>query len=165
MPTNMLDATSKCCAGQLSNGTYYIVSNPNPTGERIPLTIALSDDGCVFSRLAVLHDEPTAPRLPGRFKGPGYQYPNAIERGGQLHIIYSVNKEDVEVQSVSLDELTALPSLVSWPTRSAQTARNKMIYDIPPGPGNPRNSEGDTLLLPEGGLISRMYWRQQICCL
>ena len=28
-----------------------------------------------------------------------------------------------------------------------------MIYDIPPGPANPRNSEGDTLLLPEGGLM------------
>ncbi len=116
-PTNMPDAISKCCAGQLSNGTYYIIANPHPHGRRIPLTIALSDDGLVFSRLAVLRDEPTAPRLPGRSKGPGYQYPNAIERGGQLHMIYSVNKEDVEVQSVSLDELAALPSLVSWPTR------------------------------------------------
>ena len=116
-PTNMPDATSKCCAGQLSSGTYYIISNPNPNGERIPLTLALSDDGFVFSRLAVLRDEATAPRLSGRFKGPGYQYPNAIERGGQLHVIYSVNKEDIEVQSVCLDELASLPRLVSWPTR------------------------------------------------
>jgi sialidase-1 len=28
-----------------------------------------------------------------------------------------------------------------------------MIYDIPPGPGNPRNSEGDTLLLADGRLM------------
>jgi hypothetical protein len=54
--------------------------------------------------------------LPGRFKGPGYQYPNAIERSGQLHIIYSLNKEDIEVLSVSLEELAGLPSLVMWPT-------------------------------------------------
>jgi hypothetical protein len=115
-PTNLPDATAKCCAGQLSHGAYYIVSNPDPAGGRIPLAIALSDDGFMFSRLAILRDEPTAPRLPGRFKGPGYQYPNAIERSGQLHIIYSLNKEDIEVLSVSLEELAGLPSLVMWPT-------------------------------------------------
>ena len=106
--TNFPDATSKCHAGWLADGPRYIISNPNPNQERIPLTIALSDDGVVFDRMAVLRDEPTAPRLSGRFKGPGYQYPNAIEHGGSLHVIYSVNKEDVEVLSVPRSVLEGL---------------------------------------------------------
>ena len=107
-PTNMPDATSKCCAGRLSNGTYYLISNPCPDGSRIPLTIALSKDGATFDRLAILREKATAPRLPGRFKGAGYQYPNAVELNGELHVIYSRNKEDVEVLSVKLSELMAL---------------------------------------------------------
>ncbi len=110
-PTNLSDATSKCCVGQLGDGTYYCIWNPNPTGRRIPLAIALSADGRRFDRVAILRDEDTSPRLPGRFKGPGYQYPNAISHEGRLHLIYSVNKEDVEVLSVSLTDLEALPPL------------------------------------------------------
>ena len=108
-PTNLPDATAKCNVGQLSDGSYYCISNPHPGGQRIPLTVALSGDGAIFDRLAVLRDKPTTPRLSGRFKGPGYQYPNAIEHAGQLHVIYSVNKEDVDLLSVDLEELRELP--------------------------------------------------------
>jgi hypothetical protein len=79
---------------------------------RSPLTIALSDDGRTFDRAAILRNGATAPRLPGRFKSAGYQYPNAIQHRGQLHVIYSVNKEDVEVLSVDLADLAELPRLV-----------------------------------------------------
>jgi hypothetical protein len=107
-PTNFPDATAKCHVGQLPDGTYFILSNPNPSGLRIPLTIALSSDGYVFDRMAILRNEPTAPRLPGRFKGPGYQYPHALGYGGALHVIHSVNKEEIEVTSVSLEVLSQL---------------------------------------------------------
>ncbi|MHB1295005.1 MAG: exo-alpha-sialidase [Anaerolineae bacterium] len=108
LPTNLSDATSKCNVGRLSNGTYYLVWNPNPRGERIPLAVALSDDGINFDRMAVLRESATLPRLSGRFKGPGYQYPNALEHEGALHVIHSVNKEDVEVAGVALATLMAL---------------------------------------------------------
>jgi hypothetical protein len=107
-PTNLCDAVSKCYVGQLSDGAYYIISNPNPERRRIPLTIALSDDGVRFDRVAILRDEDTAPRLPGRYKGSGYQYPNAVQHAGKLHIIYSVNKEEIEVQSIPLVEMAGL---------------------------------------------------------
>jgi hypothetical protein len=108
VPTNLPDATSKCHAGRLSNGLYYLLLSPNPNGERIPLALALSLDGRTFSQLAILRDEMTAPRLPGRFKGPGYQYPNSLEVDGVLHIVYSVNKEEIEVQSISIDDARAI---------------------------------------------------------
>jgi len=107
-PTNFPDATAKCHVGQLNDGTYYCISNPNPSGERIPLTIALSSDGMVFDRMAILRDEPTAPRLPGRFKAPGYQYPHSLQYLGKLYVIYSRNKEDVEVLSIDVQELASL---------------------------------------------------------
>ncbi|MHB0859509.1 MAG: exo-alpha-sialidase, partial [Anaerolineae bacterium] len=106
-PTDLSDATAKCNAGRLSCGVYYIVSNPNPSRQRIPLTIALSSDGITFEDMAVLRDEPTSTRLAGRYKDAGYQYPNALEHDGLLHVIHSVNKEDVEVTSVPVAQLLA----------------------------------------------------------
>ena len=36
-------------------------------------------------------------------KGSGtIQYPNAIEHGGSLWVIYSVNKEDIEISEIPL---------------------------------------------------------------
>ncbi|MHB1354873.1 MAG: exo-alpha-sialidase [Anaerolineae bacterium] len=108
VPTNLPDATSKVHAGRLSNGLNYLIFNPNPNGLRIPLVLALSQDGYTFRHLLVLRDEMTEPRLSGRFKGPGYQYPNSLEVDGVLHIIHSVNKEEVEVQSISMTDITIL---------------------------------------------------------
>ncbi|MCE5257910.1 MAG: exo-alpha-sialidase [Chloroflexi bacterium] len=105
-PTDIPDATSKCHCGKLSNGLYYLIHNPNTSGLRIPLIISLSEDGLYFSKAYILRDEDTAPRLPGRFKGAGYQYPNSLEFEGRLQIIYSVNKEEIEVQSIALSELS-----------------------------------------------------------
>jgi hypothetical protein len=40
-------------------------------------------------------------RYTGRAKGGGsIQYPHAIEHGGSLWVIYSVNKEDIEVAEI-----------------------------------------------------------------
>jgi len=105
MPTDIPDATSKCHAGRLSTGMFYLIHNPNTNGLRIPLVISLSEDGQTFRQTYILRDEATAPRLPGRFKGSGYQYPNSLEYQGKLYIIYSVNKEEIEVQGIALDEL------------------------------------------------------------
>ncbi|MHB9032787.1 MAG: exo-alpha-sialidase [Anaerolineae bacterium] len=105
-PTNIPDAISKCHSGKLSSGLYYLIYNPNPSGQRIPLVLSLSRDGLVFEKTYVLRDEPCTPHLRGRLKGPGYQYPNSLEYRGELHVIYSVNKEDVEVQSISLKDIS-----------------------------------------------------------
>lgn len=108
LPTNLPSSTSKCHVGRLRAGAYYSIWNPNLSGRRIPLVIGLSDDGELFDRVAILRDEPSAPTLPGRYKDGGYAYPNALEVEQTLHIIYSVNKENVCVQSIPLKELEHL---------------------------------------------------------
>ena len=105
VPSAVPDAVSKCRAGTLSTGTRYLILNPNLSTERIPLVMLLSQDGWHLDRALLLRDEATAPHLPGRYKGSGYQYPCSLELDGQLHLIYSVNKEEVEVQSLALSDI------------------------------------------------------------
>lgn len=92
---------------RLSNGLYAFLVNPNPKG-RIPFSIALSQDGLIYDRIANVRAEPTKARLEGRAKGPGYHYMRGFEHEGQLYTIYSVNKEDIEVSIIPLSEFTAL---------------------------------------------------------
>jgi predicted neuraminidase len=109
--TNFPDATSKFNAVKLHDGRYVMVSNPNPAG-RIPLCLAISDDGLVFRGLAVLLGEPTQPRYKGHAKSAGYQYPHLLDNGRNLYVIYAQNKEDIVVLRLPYAELdrVALPS-------------------------------------------------------
>lgn len=44
-------------------------------------------------------------RHPGKYKRLGYHYPKSLVADGHLHLIYAVNKEDVELTRVPLDAL------------------------------------------------------------
>jgi hypothetical protein len=100
--TNYPDATSKNLTGKLSNGWYYLINNPNPKS-RDPLAISFSRDGWTFSHPAALRKGAPERRYAGRSKGSGsFQYPHAIEHGGSLWVIYSTNKEDIEVSEFKL---------------------------------------------------------------
>ena len=105
--TNFPEQGSRHHGLRLSNGLYALLVNPNPAS-RIPFSIALSRDGLVYDRIANVRAEPTSPRWKGRAKSNGYQYMRGFEHDGQLHTIYSVNKEDVAVTSIPLSELMAL---------------------------------------------------------
>lgn len=94
--TNYPDATSKNLAGRLSNGWYYLISNPSQK-RRDPLVISFSRDGWVFERPKALRMGVAKQRLPGRGKNPGFQYPHAVEKDGSLWVIYNVNQEDIEI--------------------------------------------------------------------
>jgi hypothetical protein len=95
--TNYPDATSKNIAGKLSNGWYFLINNPNPKG-RDPLGISFSRDGWVFDRPVALRQNAPEQRFPGRSKNKGsFQYPHAMERDGSLWVLYSTNKEDIEI--------------------------------------------------------------------
>lgn len=103
--TNYPDATSKNFPGRLSTGEYFLISNPNPAG-RDPLAITFSRDGQTFDRPWALRKELPARRFAGRAKGSGTaQYPHAIEHGGSLWVIYSTNKEDIEIAELPLAAL------------------------------------------------------------
>ena len=104
--TSFPDARTKQCAGNLPDGTSFIVSCPVPAKRRWPLVLHLSDDGKIFDK-AILLRSGTPGDLPsrsydGRYKTLGYSYPKAIVHKGKLYISYSTNKEDVECTIVTI---------------------------------------------------------------
>jgi pimeloyl-ACP methyl ester carboxylesterase/predicted neuraminidase len=103
--TNYPDATSKNFAGRLSNGWYFLINNPDPA-KRDPLAIAFSRDGWEFGHPLTVRTGLPVRRFAGRAKGSGtVQYPHAIEHRGSLWVIYSINKEDIEVAELPLNSL------------------------------------------------------------
>jgi hypothetical protein len=102
-PAEFPDAYSRAAAGTLPDGTAYVINNP---GEgRDPLVISLAEDGLYFDRHAVIAQEAPPRRYEGRWKGIGFQYPRATVLEDTLHVIYSVNKEDVRVTGIPLEAL------------------------------------------------------------
>ena len=93
--TNFPDATSKFFVHRTSRGYYVMVSNSNPR-RRNPLTLAISQDGVVFTKLFWL------------IGGRHVDYPHIIEHDGHLLIAFSGAKQTMEVMKVSLDELERL---------------------------------------------------------
>ena len=93
--TNFPDATSKFFVHRTSRGYYVMVSNSNPR-RRDPLTLAISQDGVVFTKLFWL------------IGGRHVDYPHIIEHDGHLLIAFSGAKQTMEVMKVSLDELERL---------------------------------------------------------
>jgi len=124
--TNYPDATSKNIAGRLSNGWFYLINNPNQSG-RDPLAISFSRDGWTFERPVALRLNPPQQRHPGRAKGPNsFQYPHTVEHGGSLWVIYSTNKEDIEISEYPVESF-GLP-----PVRTAShlLSRTGMLDDV-----------------------------------
>jgi hypothetical protein len=103
--TDYPDATSKNFPGRLSNGWYYLINNPNQQA-RDPLAISFSRDGWTFDRAMAIRKNPPARRFAGRAKGSrSVQYPHAIEHNGSLWVIYSTNKEDIDIAEIPLSKL------------------------------------------------------------
>lgn len=90
--TNFPDAGSKFFGLRLSDGRYVLINNSNPQ-KRDPLTIAISDDGLVYNKMAYL------------VGGRHVDYPHAIEHDGCLYIAFSGAKQTVEVLKVNISEL------------------------------------------------------------
>ncbi len=104
--TNFLDSTARISAGNLPDGTAYIINNAMPKRyDRSLLTIALARDGVIFDRAWLVRGEPTKRRYDGRSKLDGWQYPNAIVWKDQLFIAYSINKEDIGITRIALKDL------------------------------------------------------------
>lgn len=106
--TEMPDARAKQSAGNLPDGTAFLVNCPRGSRERLPLAVTLSRDGGVFDRSYLLRGladlQPL--RFAGKFKRPGYHYPKSMVAGGYLYVAYATNKEDVELTRVPLVSLT-----------------------------------------------------------
>ena len=90
--TNFPDATSKISGLRLSDGRYVLVSNPNPK-KRDPLTLSVSADGIVFTKMLYL------------VGGRHIDYPHVIEQAGSLFIAFAGGKQTVEVLKVKLSDV------------------------------------------------------------
>lgn len=114
--TNMPDSRAKQCAGNLPDGTAFIVNNPgrvtnsSNTTWRVPLALTLSADGKTFDRSYLLRsgessDYP-ARRYEGKAKTLGYSYPKALVHDGWLFVSYSTNKDDAQYTRVPVNNIT-----------------------------------------------------------
>ncbi len=105
--TGMPDSRSKQSAGNLPDGTAFLVNCPRAGKERMPLAVTLSADGRVFDRSFLLRGADDLPPLrhEGKYKRPGYHYPKSLVADGHLYVIYAANKEDVELTRVPLAAL------------------------------------------------------------
>jgi glycerophosphoryl diester phosphodiesterase len=105
--TNFPDSTARISAGNLPDGTAYLINNPGPKQfDRSLLAIALSQDGVTFDRAFLIRSERTKRRYDGRHKLDGWQYPNSIVWKGGLLVAYSINKEDIGLMQIALKDLT-----------------------------------------------------------
>ena len=101
--TDFPNTFSRAYAGRLNDGRYYIVGNNYDRFlDRTGMQIALSDDGYLFDRQYTLIEGPTTRRINGRHKEDGYHYPNCHADGDNLLVVYSVNKEDIEIGVVDM---------------------------------------------------------------
>ncbi len=110
--TDMPDARAKQSAGNLPDGTAYLVNAPNTDRPRLPLAVTLSPDGRLFDRSWRLRGQADLQplRFPGQYKRPGYHYPKSVVWNGWLYVGYAANKEDVQVTRVPVARLqTPLP--------------------------------------------------------
>lgn len=97
--TELIDSRSKQCAGNLPDGTAYIISNPATEKDRTTLGIAFSKDGVEFGSYTILRSqEDLSPRqYEGRYKTLGYSYPKAFLHKDILWVSYSENKEKIVI--------------------------------------------------------------------
>lgn len=106
--TNVPDARTKQSAGNLPDGTVFMVGNPVKSRSRYPLAIMLSEDGKLFDTAWLLRRGGSALpplRYPGQYKRPGYSYPKSVVIGRWLYVAYATNKEDIEVTRIPLADL------------------------------------------------------------
>jgi hypothetical protein len=98
MRSNFPDAMSRIHAGRLADGRIYLVGNSTRCFmNRNFFALSLSDDGAKFNKMVRLIEEPARQRFQGHLKVHGYQYPNCLVEDDRLLVVYSVNKEDIEI--------------------------------------------------------------------
>ena len=110
--TNIPDSSNMQCAGNLPDGTCYLLTTPgkvkkegNNLQPRTPLVLWLSSDGVVFDRAFLVRGTPPQRRFEGKSKTEGYSYVGSLVHGGFLYVSYATNKEDIEMSCIPLNAL------------------------------------------------------------
>lgn len=105
--TQLPDSRAKQSAGNLTDGSAFIVNNPTGKKARLPLVLSVSKDGKHFNNAFMLRDASTLPpmKFEGKYKRIGYSYPKSMVWNNALWVSYAVNKEDIVVTRVSEDAI------------------------------------------------------------
>ncbi|WGL16076.1 exo-alpha-sialidase [Microbulbifer bruguierae] len=107
--TQMPDSRAKQSAGNLPDGSVFLVNNPSGSKIREPLVISISENGEVFDRAYLLRaggEQLEGPRYEGLYKRKGFSYPKSYVWKEHLYVAYGENKEDIIVTRVPLASLT-----------------------------------------------------------
>ena len=104
---NTPDSRAKQSAGNLPDGTAYMVNNPSGNKDRFPLVITLSRDGKVFDKAFLLRggNDLQQMKAEGKYKRSGFSYPKSVLWGEYLYVGYATNKEDVEITRIPVSSL------------------------------------------------------------
>jgi len=105
---NTPDSRAKQSAGNLPDGTAFMVNNPSGNKNRFPLVITLSKNGFLFDKAYLLRsggDDLQPLRFGGKFKRVGYSYPKSVVWGNYLYVSYATNKEDVQCTRIPIESL------------------------------------------------------------
>lgn len=97
--TRFTDNDSKFHFGRLPDGRIYYTGIPDTLHHyaRTPLVLAISRDGVLFDDQYMIADQPYTLKKEGLWKGGQYGYPHTMIAGGDLYVIFSRQKEAIEV--------------------------------------------------------------------
>jgi len=110
-PPSLISGTAKVWGQRTADGRYALVYNPHPKDRR-PLILVTSDDGVNFSGMCMVDSGTEPQRYEGKSKATGAQYVRGIAEWASdgsfapaknnLWVVYSINKEDIQVSRVPL---------------------------------------------------------------
>lgn len=131
--TNMPDSRAKQCAGNLPDGTAFLVNNPiNTNKPRTPLALTLSTDGSTFTKSWLLRGGDDLPdqRYSGKAKTLGYSYPKAMISNGWLYVGYSTNKDDVQYTRIPISSIAMNTSGIELATADQEgiTIKGRILH-------------------------------------
>lgn len=127
-----VNSNAKIWGQRLSDGNYATVYNPSEY--RWPLALSLSNNGIEYTTLNLVCGEVPPERYGGNYKNRGPQYVRGIQEcntqpdDGNLHVAYSMNKEDIWVAHIPVpvrlaatsdaddrfDQTTSIGELNEW---------------------------------------------------
>lgn len=131
--TDSPDSRAKQSAGNLPDGTAFMVNNPVSTKvvkTRSPLVITLSKDGRVFdTAYAIRQGGSDLPTLlyTGKAKTLGYSYPKSMLWQDYLYVAYSTNKEYVEFTRIPVSSLSLNSTIKDTPTPDPAKLACKLV--------------------------------------
>jgi len=99
-----VNANAKIWGQKTSDNKYATVYNPSEF--RWPLALSVSDEGLKYKNLLLVNGEITSLRYGGAYKSYGPQYVRGIQEmdgkvpGGNMWVVYSMNKEDIWISEI-----------------------------------------------------------------